>query len=173
MFRLPLALIFSVALFVPAAQAETTVTLTKMHLCCGACVKAVQAAVKDLPGVKVDVTAKEGKTVVTADDDKAAQSALNAISQAGFHAKTDSEKLKMKDDSGVKAGAVKRLELTGLHNCCGACTKSIKEAVATVDGVQADTAKPKEETMVVEGDFDAADVVAALMAAGFHVKVKP
>ncbi|UUO05764.1 cation transporter [Blastopirellula sp. J2-11] len=173
MFRIPLALIFSVAIFAPAAQAETTVTLTKMHLCCGACVKAVQAAVKDLSGVKVDVTAKEGKTVVTADDDKAAQSALDAISKAGFHAKTDSEKLTMKDDSGVKAGAVKRLELTGLHNCCGACTKSIKEAVATVDGVKADTAKPKQETMVVEGDFDAADVVAALMAAGFHVKVKP
>lgn len=173
MLRLALALIFSVALFASAAQAETKVTLTKMHLCCGACVKAVQSSVKDLPGVKVDVTAKEGKTVVSAADDKSAQAALDAISAAGFHAVTDSEELKMKADSGVKKGVVKRLELTGLHNCCGACTKSITAAVATVDGVKGNTAQPKQETMVVEGNFDAADLVAALLDAGFHVKVKP
>ncbi|MCC9609758.1 cation transporter [Blastopirellula sp. JC732] len=172
MLRTTLALLFSVALFSQAAYAETTVTLTKMHLCCGKCVKAVEAAVKDMPGVKVDVTAKEGKTVLTAADDKSAQAALDAIAKAGFHAETDSEELKMKDDSGVKAGAVKRLALTGLHNCCGACTKSIKEAVATVDGVKADTAKPNESSMVIEGNFDAAEVVEALLAAGFHVKVK-
>lgn len=171
MLRITLSLIFAVALFSQAAHAETTVTLTKMHLCCGKCVKAVQAAVKGMPGVSVEVTAKEGKAVVTAANDEAAQGALDAIAKAGFHAETDSEDLKMKDDTGVKEGTVKRLALTGLHNCCGACTKSIKEAVASVDGVKADTAKPNETSMVVEGDFDAAALVAALLDAGFHVKV--
>lgn len=172
MLRITLALLFSFALFSSAAHAATTVTLTNMHLCCGKCVKAVQAAVKEVPGAKVAVTAKEGKAVVTASDDKTAQAAIDAIAAAGFHAVTDNEDLTMKDDSGVKAGAVKRLELTGLHNCCGACTKAIKEAVDRVDGVTADTAKPNQSTMVVEGDFEAEDVVASLLEAGFHVKVK-
>lgn len=172
MLRIALSLIFTIALFAPAAQAETTVTLTKMHLCCGKCVKAVQAAVQGMPGVSVEVTAKEGKTVLTAANDEAAQKGLDAIAKAGFHAETDSDDLKMKDDAGVKDGTVKRLALTGLHNCCGACTKSIKEAVASVDGVKADTAKPNESSMVVEGEFDAAAVVAALLDAGFHVQVK-
>ena len=80
--------------------------------------------------------------------------------------------LALKDDSGVTKGKVKSLTLTGVHNCCGACCKAIKGTVKKVEGVTGDTAKPKEDTFEVTGDFDAEDLVKALHAAGFHVKVK-
>jgi len=80
--------------------------------------------------------------------------------------------LKMKDDSGAEAGKVKSITVSGVHNCCGACCKAIKATVAKVEGVKGETAKPKLETFEVTGDFDAAELVKALNAAGFHVKVK-
>ena len=80
--------------------------------------------------------------------------------------------MKVPDNSGVKEGKVKRLELVGVHNCCGGCNKAIQTALASVEGVAADTAKPKSNTFVVEGDFDGLAVVQALNKAGFHVRAK-
>lgn len=39
-----------VTTFAAAVQAETTVSLSKMHLCCGACVKGVTNAVGTVDG---------------------------------------------------------------------------------------------------------------------------
>ena len=41
-----------------------------------------------------------------------------------------------------------------------------------VEGVKEDTAKAKQDTFEVTGDFDAEALVKALNAAGYHVKVK-
>lgn len=153
-------------------QAETKVTLKKMHICCGACVNGITKAVKDLKGVKVDVSQKDKTTVITADTDEAAQKAIDAIADAGYHADSDHKTLKVKDDSGAKEGKVKRLEVTGVHNCCGGCNKAVKAAIKTVDGVDADTAKAKSDSFVVEGNFDALALIKALNKEGFHVKVK-
>ncbi|WP_372897993.1 heavy-metal-associated domain-containing protein [Stieleria sp.] len=156
----------------PLAHAEVTVKLSKMHLCCGACVKAVEGALEKVEGATVKADQDSGSAVVTAADQKTARKAIGAIGRAGFHGETDHAKLKMQDNSGVKAGVTKRLELVGVHNCCGGCNKAIKAALATVDGVQADTAKPKSKTLVVEGEFDGLAVVNALNKAGFHVRAK-
>ena len=78
----------------------------------------------------------------------------------------------MADDSGATAEKVKSLTLTGVHNCCGACTRTIQAAVKKVPGVSGDTCKAKADTFDVTGEFDAAAVVKALNDAGFHVKVK-
>jgi copper chaperone CopZ len=75
-------------------------------------------------------------------------------------------------DSGVTKGKVSTLTLTGVHDCCRPCCSAIKGAVKNVDGVTADTAKPKSDTFDVTGDFEASDVVRALHNAGFHIKVK-
>ncbi len=155
-----------------SARAEVTVNLSKMHLCCGACVKAVEGSLEKVEGAAVKVDADAGTAVVTAPDAKVARQAIAAIARAGFHAESDHAKLKTPDNSGVKAGKVKRLELVGIHNCCGGCNKAIKEALAKVEGVASDTAKPKETTLVVEGDFDGLAVVQALNKAGFHVRTK-
>ena len=60
----------------------------------------------------------------------------------------------------------------------GALLKSPQSAHAApcsdfpkVNGVTGETAKPKMNTFDVTGDFDAAELVQALNAAGFHVKV--
>ncbi len=164
---------FSVLLLVvSAAQAETKVTLSELHLCCGACVKAVEKAVGSVDGAAVAVDKNAGTAAITAGDDATVQKAVDAVAAAGFHAKSDNENISMKDDSGAKAGNVKRLELTGVHNCCGGCNTAIKKALATVDGIEANTAKPKQTSLVVEGDFDAAALVKALNNFGFHVQVK-
>jgi len=153
-------------------RAETKVELKNVHLCCGNCVTAVGKVLKGVDGVKGSCNQK-GKTVtITATDDKAAQKAIDALSAAGFHGDSGSKEVAVKDDSGVSAGKVKTLTLTGIHNCCPQCCKAIKATVKKVEGVSDDDAKPKVKTFTVNGDFDAAALVKALNAAGFHVKVK-
>jgi copper chaperone CopZ len=152
--------------------AETTVKLTGMHICCGGCTKAIVAATKDLAGAKVAVDQDAEEVTITAESKDAAQKAIDAILAAGYHGKTDNTDVKVADDSGAKAGNVKRLTVSGIHNCCGACTTAIKKALKEVSGVQADTCKAKLTSFVVEGDFDAQAVVKALNDVGFHVKVE-
>jgi periplasmic mercuric ion binding protein len=157
--------------FAGTAQAETKVELKGTHLCCGACVRAAGAILKDA-GVKGTCDQKTKIISIVADSDEAAQKALDALADGGFHGDTGNDKLKQKDDSGAAAGKVKSLTLTGIHNCCGQCNSAIKATLKKVEGVKGDTAKAKENTFEVTGDFDAEAVVKALNAAGFHVKVK-
>jgi copper chaperone CopZ len=152
-------------------QAEVTVELSDMHICCGSCVKGIEAAVKDIAGVKVAVSKDDLTTKITADNAKAAQQAIAAIAKAGYHGNSDSKTIVMKDDSGAPSGNVKRLSLTGIHNCCGGCTKAVKAAMKDVPGYKDDNLVPKEKSFVVEGDFSAAALVKALNDAGFHVTV--
>ncbi len=167
-----LAGLFAVFALASAARAETTVELKGVHLCCGACVKAVQNIAKETEGVKTKCD-REGKTVtITAPDAKLAQKVLNDLATGGFHGETGNKELVIKDDSGAAKGKVKSVTVSGLHNCCGSCTRAIKESVKKVDGVTADSAKAKVRTFEVTGDFDASELVKALNAAGFHVQVK-
>jgi copper chaperone CopZ len=155
-----------------AARAETKVELKGTHLCCGACVKAVGTILKEIDGVKPSCDTKTKTITIVAKDDETAQKALDALAAGGFHGDTGNETLKQKDDSGASAGKVKSLTLTGVHNCCGQCANAIKAAVKKVDGASADSLKGKQDTFEVTGEFDAAELVKALNAAGFHVKVK-
>jgi len=153
------------------ALAETKVELKGVHLCCGGCVKAANKAVAD-SGARS--TANQGvKTVfITADDDAGAQKALDALAAAGFHGKSDSATIKSPEAKDVPAGKVKKLEVTGAHNCCGACNNAIKAALKKVTGVTGDTAAANSKEFSIEGDFSAADAIKALYDAGYHVEVK-
>ena len=154
-----------------AAPAETKVELKKVHLCCGACVRAAGAILKGVDGVQGAACDPKKKLITfTAPDEKTARKALDALAAGGFHGDTGDKALALKDDSGA-AGKVQTVTVTGAHNCCPACCRAIKAAVKKVPGVKEDTAKPKEKTFTVSGDFDAAELVKALNAAGFHVKV--
>ena len=108
---------------------------------------------------------------ITAESDAAAQKAIDALAAAGFYGKLDNDKVKYKP---VAAGdaAVEKLEVAGVHNCCGACTNAIKKAVTSVSGVTGTNVKAKEESFAIEGKFKPADVVKALLDAGFYVEVK-
>jgi copper chaperone CopZ len=153
------------------AAAETKVTISDTHLCCGMCLKAVDATLKDMQGVtfKSDQGAKTIEIVAT--DDVAAQKAIDALAAEGFYGKLNNDKLKYKP---VVAGdaTVEKLEVSGVHNCCGQCTNTIKKAVTSVSGVSGTNVKAKETSFAVEGKFKPGEVVKALLDAGFYVQVK-
>jgi copper chaperone CopZ len=158
----------------PARAAETKVELKKVHMCCEGCADEVVAILKKVEGVTgVTCDQKAGTAKFTAADAKAAQKALDALAEGGFHGDTGGAKdFVFKDDSGVKAGKVKSLTVTAFHNSCPGCVKSFREAIKDVPGVTGATLKAKVSSAEVAGDFDAAELVKALNKAGFHVKVK-
>jgi len=154
------------------ARAETKVVLSGTHICCPACVRDAGAILKGVEGATGKCDQKAKTITITAKDDATAQKAIDALAAGGFHGKTDNKDVTVKDDSGVKEGKVKTLTITGVHNCCGACTSAIKSTLKKVEGVKADTVANKVTTFDVTGDFDAEAVIKALNAAGFHAKVK-
>ena len=157
----------------PAAAVEK-VELKSVHMCCDGCADEVAAILGKVEGVSGVATDKKAKSATfSATDAKAAQKALDALAEGGFHGDPGKDKgYAFKDDSGVKAGKVKALTVTGFHNSCGGCVKSFREATKEVKGVAGDNAKSKVTTAEVTGEFDAAELVQALNKAGFHVKVK-
>jgi periplasmic mercuric ion binding protein len=163
-----------VAAAVPALAADTAVELKNVHMCCPGCAKEVTKILTGVEGVSaVKADRETGTATFTATDAKAAQKALDALAADGFHGDPGKDKgYAFKDDSGVKAGKVKALTVTGFHNTCGGCAKAFQTAVKGVKGVTGDDAKAEVTTAEVTGEFDAAELVKALNAAGFHVKVK-
>jgi len=161
---------FACALVPFQLQAEE-IKVSGVHNCCGACCKLIQDTLGKIEGVS-ECTAKPKESDFTfeASDAKVARQAVAALARAGFHGKTNKEKLVFRDNSGVEAGKVSRLSLVGIHNCCAGCCKAAKDAIAKVEGVEADTLVPNKRAFVVEGDFDGAAVVKALNDIGFHVR---
>jgi mercuric ion binding protein len=157
----------------PVAAAEK-VELKSVHMCCDGCAEEVATVLGKVEGVSGVATDKKAKTATfSAADAKAAQKALDALAEAGFHGDPGKDKqYAFKDDSGVKAGPVKSLTVIGFHNSCGGCVKSFREAIKDVKGVSGDNAKSKVMSAQVTGQFDAVELVTALNKAGFHVKVK-
>src|SRR3954447_11542633 len=70
---LPATCLIGLLTMAGAAIAETKVEVTKVHLCCKACVKGVATALKDVAGVKGECDQKNGTVTLTAADDQAAQ----------------------------------------------------------------------------------------------------
>ena len=89
-----------------------------------------------------------------------------------YHGDTGNKQLAMKAVRHVPQGKVKRLKISGIHNCCKPCCDAIKRAIKSVGGVTGDTAKPNVSSFEVTGDFDAGTLVKALNAAGFSAQVK-
>jgi copper chaperone CopZ len=169
-----LTAVTSVLVWTLPAGAETKVELKKVHMCCDGCAEQVAEILQQVQGITgVAVDQKANTARFTAADDKAAQRAVDALARAGFHGDTGGAKgYAFKDDSGVKPGKVKALTVTGFHNSCGGCVKAFREAIKDVKGVTADNLKAKVGSAEITGDFDAAELVAALNKGGFHVKVK-
>jgi len=150
------------------------VTVSEIHLCCGACVKAVEKAAK-IDGVQAEVNQDEGTAVLTAATYRDVQEALDEIAKAGFSGKIEDDTQAGKvafPEIKTPDGNVKKLAVRHIHNCCRGCSEAIGAAVESVDGVASHTVKPKVEKFVVEGDFDAGAVVAALLDAGFYPELK-
>jgi mercuric ion binding protein len=148
------------------------VELTGVHLCCQSCVNAADAALRSVEGVNSRCDMENATITVMASDATAAQKGLDALAFAGFYGNCDNYQLAIKAVSEIPAGKVKSLKVSGIHNCCGPCCEAIREAIATVEGVTGDRAKPREMSFEVTGDFNAADLVKALNSAGFSALFK-
>lgn len=170
-FTLPAVAILACLFAAASLKAETKVTISKTHLCCPQCLTGVAAALKDVDGVKHECSQQEKTIAIKAESDEAAQKAIDALAKAGFYGATDNEKIKYKLADAPK-GDVERLEIIGVHNCCGACTQAIKKALGTVDGITANTVKAKSDSFVLEGKFSAEKAIQALLDAGFCAQAK-
>jgi len=169
--RSMLAALVSVLMLGASAQAEENVKVSGMHLCCGACFKGVDAALEGVEGLTASMDKDSKVLTLSGADAKTVRTGLRALAKAGYHGETDHAKIKMAMLKNLPEGKVSRLEVAGAHNCCGGCCKAIKDVVASVGGVTADTCAPKGAKFVVEGSFDASELIAALNKAGFHATV--
>ncbi|HEY4234257.1 MAG TPA: heavy metal-associated domain-containing protein [Lacipirellulaceae bacterium] len=175
-FAAGFGLLLVLGLVMGADDAKVTVTVSEMHVCCGACIKAIEKAVAKVPGVEAKVEQEsgeegEGMATLTAANYETIQKAIDEIAKAGFHGDLDSDKVKF---APIKTadGNVKTLEIAYIHNCCKGCSKSINEALGEVKGLTTKTIEPKKSSFTLEGDFSPADVVKELTEAGFYPTLK-
>jgi len=152
------------------AFAETTVKLSDVHLCCGSCVKGIEASVGKVKGASVVADKDAGTVTITAPDEATAAKAVAAVGKAGYYGKSDSEKVKINatkaDDTKVAS-----MKVTGLHLCCGKCVKAFDGAVKKVDGVTSSNAENKGTEATITGNFSPKAVISALNEAGLNAEI--
>ena len=157
----------------PIVQAAD-VSAKGVHLCCGACAKAVATALGKVDGVTDAACDREAGTVTfKATDAKTARGGLVALARAGFYGKSpiDGKETRFpgrKAKEGTKSNTV---ALRGVHLCCGGCAKAAAAAVKGVKGVESVTCDNMKRTVMATGtDIDVAAAVAALNKAGFSAR---
>ena len=161
----------SLSLFVAGSvlAADSTVTMSKTHLCCGSCVKGAEKAVTSA-GAKATCDKDAGTVTITAPDAATAQKAVDALVAAGYYGSVNGGATIAADKT--PAGSVKSAEVSGIHNCCKKCTTAINGTVKKVDGAKGEIA-PKAETFTITGNFDAQKLSQALHEAGLNAKIDP
>ena len=89
-------------------RSATKVELKGVHLCCDACVDGVGVALKDVEGVESHCDIGNRTVSLTADEDAAAQKALDALAGAGCHGDTGNKQLAMKAPKSTGSGGAAR-----------------------------------------------------------------
>src|SRR5438067_15436 len=100
-FGMVLAGLSALTVLGAAALAETKVEVKDVHLCCGACVKGVAAALKGMDGVTHACDRDSGTVTITARDEVTAQKALDALADAGYYGDVESKGLTIKPVSNL------------------------------------------------------------------------
>ena len=165
--------LFALLLAVGVTQAEE-VTVKGVHLCYGQCVKGVAKTLGSVDGISDAACDRTAKTVTfTADSDKSAAAAINALGKAGFHgAAAHGDKLLKFPASGAKKGdKADKVVFTNVHLCCGACVKGVAKALADIKAEAVCDRKAGTVTLTGSG-IDVSAAVAALNKAGFNATVK-
>jgi copper chaperone CopZ len=167
-FLLSLVAVFALA---QLAQADCTVKLSKVHLCCGKCVAGAKKTAATVDGVTADVDSTNKTIVLVAADTATAQKAVDALTKAGFFGISDNADVKVDASTGAAGSKVQTLKVQGVHLCCPKCVTAVHGALSKVPGVTGDNAEKGAESFVVTGDFTDADVFTALQKAGLTGKV--
>jgi periplasmic mercuric ion binding protein len=163
-----IALVFALGV---SAQADVSVKLTDVHLCCQSCVKGVQKAVSKVDGVKVEADKDESTVTLTGPDSGTVQKAVDAMLAGGYFGKTSDASITIAAMTGAKDQKVQSLQIEGVHLCCDKCVKAVNKAVEAVDGVKSTTAAKGAKSFTVTGDFNDKQVLDALQKAGLTGKV--
>lgn len=145
------------------AHAETTVTLTGLHNCCGGCEKGITKAITSVKDVSVVVS--DDTATITAKSQSSADKAVEALLAAGYYGK--GAPVQTLPDKKVTSATV-----SGTHLCCGKCVKGIDAALKDVPGATGHTATKGATSFTVNGDFNIKDLLAALNKAGYHGKIE-
>jgi copper chaperone CopZ len=172
MKNLIVSLITPMFLAVSAVAGDVSAKITNVHLCCQSCVKGVQKAVAQVPGVTAAVDQEESTVTLTGPDTAALQKAADALVAAGYFGKSSDSAIKINAETGAKDQKVKSLEIQGVHLCCGKCVKAVNTALGGVNGVTGNTAEKGVKSFVVSGDFNDKEVFAALQKAGLTGQAK-
>jgi copper chaperone CopZ len=152
------------------AQAETSVKLTGVHLCCKSCVKGADKAVTSVSGATSASDADAGTVTVTASDDATAQKAVDALVAAGYFGKSENPAIKVNAETGAKDAKASSLTMNDVHLCCPKCVKAVNAALGDVKGVASNNAEKGAKTFEIKGDFNPKDVAASLQKAGLTGK---
>jgi copper chaperone CopZ len=162
--------IIAVFALASVSQADVTVKISDVHLCCGSCVKGAPKAVDTVDGAKANID-KDARTIeVTASDAATVQKVADALTKAGYFGTTTDSSIKIDASTGAKGAKVQTLTIKGVHLCCPKCVTAVHKAVTGVDGVTGETATKGAESFTVTGDFNDADVFAALQKIGLTGK---
>ena len=148
-----------------AARAESTVTLTGVHVCCPSCVKGITKAISGVSGATAEAAKGSDKVTVTAKNEADAKKAVEAIGAAGYFGK------------GITPGTassakVKSATVDGSHLCCAHCVDDFNKAAMSAAGVTKTSAAKGATSVTVDGDFSPKDLLSALNKAGFNGTVK-
>jgi len=169
--------LLSILALTASVRAETTLTMTGVHNCCGSCAKGITKAGSIGEGVTVTVPEK-GTTVTIVSKKKGdAKKAADAIIAAGYFGKIEGEESTSKSASKPAATAKPEAKMTkatvsGVHLCCKKCEVAAADAVKTVTGITKSDIVAKATSFTVEGEFTKSELTAALNAAGFAGDIK-
>ena len=152
------------ALGLTASAAD--VTLSGVHICCGSCVKGINAAVAGVTGLTATADEDAGTVALNAPDTATLQKGVDALTTAGFFGTSSDPTIKVNADTGAKNAKVQSITITGLHLCCGKCVKAVNEILAGVPGVTGNTAAKGAKSFDVTGNFNDKDVFDAFQKAG-------
>jgi copper chaperone CopZ len=146
------------------------VHVDNVHLCCGKCEKAANAALQGIDGVtNVKIDRDEQVIRFDAADAAAAKKALVALADAGFYGQPSVPDPDFKINPKSTSDEI---HISGVHLCCKGCTQAVEGALEGVAGVKSVTTQAKQGTVTVTGsDVNLAATLKALHEAGFHGKV--
>src|SRR5689334_19682837 len=103
--------LFAAGFAVAAHAADSTVTLSGVHLCCGSCVKGVSAAVASMSDVKATCDAPASTVTLTAPDQATLQKAVDSLVAAGYYGKSSDAAIKVEDKTNAPDGKVTSLKV--------------------------------------------------------------
>ena len=171
MKKYSLSIVTTLALAITGFAADTTVTLKKVHLCCGACVKGVEKSLKDVEGVTSKADEDTESVTLTSADKAKLQKAVNALAEGGYYGTSDNPEIKPMAKTGAKNEKVQSLTVAGVHLCCPGCVKAVDRALKNTPGAASHTAKKNAETFIVTGDFNDQKFFEELQKEGLSGKV--